>query len=545
MKSLGFSFTHDASVCLYENGKIISFYKEERLSKIKRAEKPILSLNAILKDQKFIDLVSCCAVRKQDDQRDFYLSQIQKLSSFSNLYDFSDSHHLQHASLAFYNSGFSSAAVIVVDRNGSIFLDSSRESETIFYATYPDSFVEVYKNFWVYDNSIHLKVENYKKNTDCEIDARSMFGTVKVYEAATTMIGQHPLENGKTMGLSAYGNNNKNFPNLFVEGTNIPNDYYFSHVNNFEIYESSFYNLSDKRVLEVTKENYQFYADLALQVQKQTQDSVCYLINKAIEKTGQKNIVISGGYGLNVVANNHYLKSFPDANFYFEPIADDTGNSIGGAMLAYRIETKDTKIYPQTHTFFHGKEYDLSDIEGERVDVEDISNMLLDRKIVALYEGMAEAGPRALGHRSILYYPKDENSKDVINSVKKREWYRPFAAMILQEDAHKYFEMSGINSSPSMTVSFDAKNIFKNNFPGVVHVDGTCRIQTVDKNMPTAYNLLKTLKKKDGFGVILNTSFNLAGEPLIETPEDAIKTFNNSKIDTLWFPSINSAIIKK
>ena len=311
------------------------------------------------------------------------------------------------------------------------------------------------------------------------------------------------------------------------------------------IYESVFYDHVGNITSEVKEDNYQLYADFALQVQKQTQDAVCFLIEKAVEKTGQKNIIISGGYGLNVVANNFYIKKFPNINFYFEPLADDTGNSIGGAMLSYRTETKDTGIYPQTHTFFHGKEYDLSTIDGDMVTIDDISNFILDRKIVAVYEGLAESGPRALGHRSILYYPKDKNSKMVINSVKRREWYRPFASMVLEEDAPKYFDMCGLKSSPYMTISFDVKENFKNNFPGVVHVDGTCRIQTVDESNTTMYNLLRNLKTKDGFGVVLNTSFNLAGEPLVETPEDAIKTFNDSKIDVLWFPDIKCAMIKK
>jgi carbamoyltransferase len=540
MRVLGISPAHDSSVCLYEDGKIVSFYKEERLSKKKKDKLPILAVQKVLEGVNHIDLAVYCGVIKDKYQFDHFGLVLNKFVKCDNFIDFSDSHHLQHASLAFYNSGFETASVIIVDRNGSVVADSTRESETIFSASYPANFKEVYKSLWVFDNSAHVQTRYLNQNSDCEYDAKSMFGIVKVYESATTLIGQNILENGKTMGLSAYGEK-VDGSRLFVKGTNIPNDFYLGHDEN---YESINYDLDPHRVFSVDEDNYQMYADYAWQVQEQTQEAVAYLIEKSVEKTGNKNIVISGGYGLNVVANRYYIDRFPELNFYFEPLADDTGNSIGGAMLFYRQNTGDMEIRPLKHTFFHGSEQGVGGSLGPKVSIRDIAEMICSNKSVAIFQGKAEAGPRALGHRSILFNAMNDDAKKIVNRIKKREWYRPFAAAVLEEDADQYFDMAGI-TAPFMTVSFPAKELACDLFKGIVHVDGTCRIQTVNKDIPTLYALLQEIKSITGHGIVLNTSFNLAGEPLVESMSDAIKTLQNSELDVLWFPDVNNAIIKE
>jgi carbamoyltransferase len=450
------------------------------------------------------------------------------------VHDLSDYHHLTHASLAFYNSGFKDAAVVVVDRNGSVMGNSCRESESIFMASYPASFEQVYKSFWIYDNIAHQEALIFKKgNPKCEVDVRSMHGIVKVYETATSLIKQHALENGKVMGLSAYGNKDLDFDNLFFRN-NIPNDYYFGHEETFNRM-ATHQDLQPFATDTVTIENFQMYADYAWQVQKQTQDAVCYLIQKAIDKTGSKNICITGGYGLNVVANHYYITQFPDINFFFEPLADDSGNSIGGAMFIHRRLTGDTSINPISTTSFSGKLHSLEHINGSAVQNKNIADLLSNGKSVAVYRGLSEAGPRALGNRSILFDPRNKDAKDIVNKIKKREWYRPFAAMVLEEDADIYFDMGKIKSSPYMTISFPSREYAINNIPGVIHVDNTCRIQTVSNKDGYLYDLLKEFKNITGHGVLLNTSFNLAGEPLVETPEDAMRTLNNSCLDYIWF----------
>jgi carbamoyltransferase len=536
MRVLGVSTAHDSSVCIVEDGKIVSYWKEERLSRVKKDSNPIRATQEALKNIDTIDVVAYC----DPSVSDFVHTYVKSLKKYVNVYDvidFSNDHHLQHASLAFYNSGFKEAAVVVIDRNGSGFFDTARESETIFHATYPHAFNPIYKSFWLYNNEAHIHAKEYKKKyPHLEVDVKSMYGIVKVYETATSLIEQHILENGKTMGLSSYGDKTAQFPDLFVNKTNIPNDYYFGHeLNDGENLEAVYLELTDLKNKSFTKHNLSIYADYAWQVQKQTQDAACYLIKKAIERTGCKNIIVTGGYGLNVVANGYYIDQFPDVNFYFEPLADDSGNSIGGAMLAYRMMTKDSNIYPIQTTSFHGRKYDLSHVAGDEITVKGIVEKLLDGNSIAVYQGLAEAGPRALGNRSILFDARDPNAGAIVNRIKKREWYRPFAAMILKEDINLYFNNIDLSNSKFMTVSFEANEKAKKEIPGVIHVDSSCRVQVVDETDGIIFKLLQEFKKQTGVGALLNTSFNLAGEPLVETPEDALKTLNNSALNFVWF----------
>lgn len=169
---------------------------------------------------------------------------------------------------------------------------------------------------------------------------------------------------------------------------------------------------------------------------------------------------------------------------------------------------------------------------------------IIDGKIVAFFQGDSEWGPRALGNRSILFDPRNPNAKDLVNIIKKREWYRPFACSVLEEDANEYFN-TYLQDSPFMTISFPVREDKKDVIPGVVHVDGSCRIQTVNNSIPHFYNLLTEFKYLTNVPVLLNTSFNLAGEALVESYEDAIKTFKKSDIDILWFPETERYINDK
>jgi carbamoyltransferase len=174
-----------------------------------------------------------------------------------------------------------------------------------------------------------------------------------------------------------------------------------------------------------------------------------------------------------------------------------------------------------------------------------IAKLLSEQKIIAVYNEQAEAGPRALGNRSILFDARNKKAKEIVNKIKKREWYRPFACSVLEEYARDYFNMYHLKNSPFMTISFPVlKNKLKI-IPGVTHVDNSCRIQTVNKSIPHLYKLLNEFKKITNVPVLLNTSFNIAGEPLVESKEDAIKTFKESDIDVLWFPELGKIITKR
>ena len=169
----------------------------------------------------------------------------------------------------------------------------------------------------------------------------------------------------------------------------------------------------------------------------------------------------------------------------------------------------------------------------------DVVKNIIDGKIVAIFQGGSEWGPRALGNRSILFDPRNPDAKDIVNKVKKREWYRPFAGTILLEHANDYFDMMTIKETPYMSYAIPAKQKAKDEVPGIIHVDGTCRIQTVTREQNKHfYDLIEEFYKQTGVPILFNTSFNLAGEPLVETLEDAKDTVNRSDIDLLYTPEL-------
>jgi carbamoyltransferase len=543
MKFLGISPAHDSSVCLLEDGKIVKFYKEERLTRIKRDSYPIKSLI------KALDAIDCVeqvayAPPQEGSWNNFFEDWKVITKKFTNPLSFKDlsrDHHKVHAALAFYNSGFSEAAVLVVDGAGSRIGDMV-EQESIFYASYPDNFIPVYKNLENLNPANKTIPEELINILDCEIVSRESFGIVMAYCSATTLIGESPLENGKTMGLSAYGKGSR-LPNLFLDGTPlVDRSLFFEDNEKIPVYKDNLLMSTNS----VTEEGHEFYSNYAYHVQRQTEAAMLLLIEKCIQKTGSKNICVTGGYALNVVANKKYLEYFPGVNFYFEPIADDSGNSIGAAMLSYRSLTKDKKINKLNNTFFHGEKYSLNSVHplAKEFNTEQVSDLLINQKSVAVFYDLAEAGPRALGNRSILFDARNPEAKRLVNIIKKREWYRPFAAICLPEDAHKYFDVKINDGYEFMTINADANDMARDVIPGVLHVDGTCRIQILKNTHEPVYKILKEFKDKTGVGVLLNTSFNLAGEALVETPEDALNTYLRTKLDCLWFPEISKAIVK-
>ena len=536
MRILGISAAHDASVCVLTDGVIERFYKEERLTKKKRDKTPYKSIVTVYEEfGQTIDKV-VISTPTPNDWQDFGLC-CKKLFGVEPEF-VCQHHHLQHASLAFYHSGFDRCLTFVIDRNGSNVGNYFRESETVFHCEYPHNITEVYKTFWridADDQELFEILQATKRDfPHCEFICDSKFNITKVYESATTLISEHPLENGKTMGLSAYGKDMP-FYNLFEDS--IPKDKYFTHlIKDYhpEMPMAVFKEYDHKTSDGVKESNYQFYADYAFQVQKQTQEAVGDLIEKYSEKFDLKNICITGGYGLNVVANSYYKKRFPEYNFFYEPLADDTGNSIGCALLAYYKEINSFKKVSIPDTFFHGKPHKVPE-NYDHCEEDFILDAILSGKSVAVYRGLAESGPRSLGNRSILFDCRNKDTKDIVNKIKKREWYRPFAAICLEEDAHVLFDMIGIQKSEYMTMSFDIKDEYRELYSGIVHVDGSCRIQTIDETHHL-FSLLSKVKDKTGFGILLNTSFNLAGEPLVESIEDAVRVFKNSDLDLIWFP---------
>ena len=182
----------------------------------------------------------------------------------------------------------------------------------------------------------------------------------------------------------------------------------------------------------------------------------------------------------------------------------------------------------------------------EEADDKKVVDILADRKICTIFQGRSENGPRALGNRTIMYDPSDPNGKDHVNIVKRREYFRPFAGSILEEDVHEWFDLRGMKSSPTMMYAVNCQEGIAERIPSIIHVDGTCRIQTVnEKQNPHYYNLIKAWKEKTGLSIIFNTSFNLGGEPLVETLDDAVRTLKNSDIEYLYLPEYKKLVTLK
>jgi carbamoyltransferase len=179
-----------------------------------------------------------------------------------------------------------------------------------------------------------------------------------------------------------------------------------------------------------------------------------------------------------------------------------------------------------------------------QVTYNDVVDIILDQNIVAIFQGRSEAGPRALGNRTITFDPRSPNGKDIVNTVKMREPFRPFAASIMLEHVHDWFDMAGLQDSPFMMYAVDALPGVSNKVPSVIHVDNTCRIQTVTEEQNYHwYNLIKCFNERTAVPMLFNTSFNLAGETIVETVDEAIDTLTRSKIEYLWMPE-ESKLIK-
>lgn len=546
MRILSFNTAHDSSVCCYSDGKIEFFCKEERISRIKRDRLPFRSLHTFFKynsGRKIDKIFYLTPTNTEPVIEDIFRRFIRKYTNVEVENNSNLTHHLHHASLAFYSSGFDEALVFVVDRNGSVVTSNgenvARESESVFLYGY-DKINLLYKSFWTYpkfagekDKVIDILRGIYCDYVDLRVHGKC--GIVKVYESATILIGQDPQESGKTMGLSSYGDQSET-QNLFIDGT--PDDNLFEFLGeenpNFDSL-TCFSGYSDLITSNITPKNYKLYANKAKQVQVQTQKECCDIIKKYVDLTGIQNVCIVGGYGLNVVANNFYIKNLPNVNFYFEPVADDTGVSIGSGMLHYHLATSDTEVKKVSNNFYHF--YQDEEIEGgEDYNVYQICDLLISQKSVAIFEGNPEVGPRALGHRSILFDPRNKDCKDIVNKIKKREWYRPFAGIILEEKFSEYFETCGMSSSKYMTINFNCLEGVEKIVPGIIHVDNTCRIQTVcEEENAFLYELLRLFYDKTGCPMLLNTSFNLAGEPLVQTKKDALSVLYSSDLDSVYF----------
>jgi carbamoyltransferase len=183
--------------------------------------------------------------------------------------------------------------------------------------------------------------------------------------------------------------------------------------------------------------------------------------------------------------------------------------------------------------------------ENTEVTSNDVAKLIADGNIVSIFQSRSEAGPRALGNRSIVYDPRVKDGKDIVNKVKGREWFRPFAGSVLKEDAHEWFDLAGMEESPYMMYAVDVQPSKLGDIPAITHVDNTCRVQTVTEQQNAHfYTLIKAFKDQTGCPILFNTSFNLAGDPLVETFQDAIMTLERSELKYLYLPEVGRLLKK-
>lgn len=555
---------HNGSAAFTSDGELIYYIEEERLSRSKYDGNPFRGMLQILQTSEINELV----IGGTTDQlhelpwtgEDAYTALVRKYNPKVKVTKMGHLHHLGHATSAFYGSGFDTAAAVIVDGAGSLHKEQvggtsvyaqGYETETIYHCSYPHEFNAVYKRYSSGDGN-----SAYYNNGIQEFDGSTTI--TKAYEAVSYYLGFGFIEAGKTMGLAPYGSYDVNIPEFFVNGKGNKNlliPYYpagaiideerFLHLKRYS--DQSEWHKDFNLVRDIDK-------NLAWHVQRDTEEQMYNLIQKAVDTTGETNIVISGGYGLNCVANYKYFKKFPELTFYIDPISHDGGTAIGLARYAWYQYSKSSEI-KKLDTVYLGSLPDYSSLPNivrdnpfilEDTTPASVAKLIDQGNIVALFQGRSEGGPRALGNRSILFDPRRHDGKDIVNNVKMREWFRPFAGSVLVEDADEWFYMAGLKESPFMMYAVDVREDKINQIPAVTHVDGTCRVQTVKREDNAGYyELIDEFKKLTGVPVLFNTSFNLAGQPLVETLIDALVTLVNCQIKYLYLPDIGKLIIKK
>ena len=430
-------------------------------------------------------------------------------------------HHLAHASSVYYTSGFKDSAILIMDGNGT-------DLET--------------NSFFEGKNSKIKLIDNYKAR-----------GIGELYTTCTkNWLNLGVGGEGKTMGLAPYGNKGKQildfskvkFDGIITDYSSLLRRQPFNDIlvmNDKKIIEKCIIDIPQRKLTDDIMGDY--WTRLAFDVQQETERCFIHLGKEIEKRIKSKNICMAGGVALNSVANQKLFDATKFKEIFVFPACSDTGVPLGLALWGLynspKIIKKPKKIkkLPHAYTGIEYKPNYISSvlkkykIKSKSLNLKKLAKELSNGKIVAWHQGGSEYGPRALGNRSILADSRDPKMRDLINEkVKHRGKYRPFAPAVLVEDYKKYFELK--NESPFMLLVAKIKD--PSLIPAVSHVDGTARVQTISrKQNKKYYDLINEFKKITGIGCILNTSFNDAGEPIVETPEDAIISFSNMKIDYL------------
>ena len=548
---LGIHPGHNGSAALISDGKLIYYLEEERLSREKYDGNPFRVMSDIFSKYKVNKLVIGGTNDISENivlpltSENPYACLARKYNPNIEVIIMNQHHHILHSLIARFKSGFKECAILIIDGAGTqqpievskgIFTNGY-EAETILLSKDKFDFKSLYKSYGG-------DLNNSFKNDIIIIDSTSTI--VRCYEGISHYLGFHPLEAGKTMGMSSYGKFNSNIPKLFKNGRGNKSVF----INRYPQHP-----IIDVENNPIFQDKDKIKADLAWHIQNETQNEVVKLIQKTINLSKLNKICVVGGYGLNCVNNYFLKKTFPNTQIYHEPISHDGGTAIGAAIYGWVSSKKEIPIVP--NTLYLGPKYTINQylkilksynnmFNQYKITPEQIAKLISKRNIVCIFQGRSEAGPRALGNRSILYDPTDPNGKDFVNKVKKREWFRPFAGTVLLEKANEWFDMAGLEESPFMMYAMDVWPDKQEQIKAITHVDGTCRIQTVtEEQNPHYYKLIQEFEKITGVPILFNTSFNLAGDPLVETIEDALETILKSELKYLYLPELEMLLEKK
>lgn len=549
---LSINRSHDSSICLMENDNIVLHLQEERLTHKKYDSEVLNCLHLVKNYTDYVDVLCLSTLHNNQHDFDVYLKLIKhhykiKVGHISYSHK---AHHLLHSYCAFYNSGFDDCVSLVIDGAGAD-ADYGKENESIVLHSIPTFHENVYKTCI---DEPHIKIDG--DAPPFVFDNR--YGVGMVYAAVTQYLGFDPLECGKTMGLSSYGQEDEKIKSVITNDGGNPNIFsIMSFKTNDVLYKNIGLVMKEYDYLfhyKDEEDKFRKRANLAYKLQKEFEDYIYNMILYAVKMTGKKNVVYSGGCALNCVANYRILKRLPeDINLYVEPISGDAGITIGSAKSVYSEHLvksfKSNKVKNlELKTLYLGQqikyEYVLNTNEKE-IDTtsKEVAELITKGNIVAICQGRSESGPRALGNRSILFDPRVENGKEIVNRVKKREWWRPFAGTVLLEHSREWFDMDRLEESPHMMFAVDVWEDKRKLIPNITHVDGTCRIQTLRKEYnPNYYELIEEFYKLTGVPILFNTSFNLAGDTIVETIDDAFNTLRNSEIEYMYLPEISKLI---
>ena len=583
---LGISaFYHDSAAALVKDGKIISAAQEERFSRIKHDPSyPFNAIEFVLKNSKLklseIDHVvffekpflkferlletylafapkgfkSFCMsmpiwLREKLFQKKFLFDKLQdhdeNFKDINKIY-FSE-HHYSHAASAFYPSPFQDATILTLDGVG--------EWATTTVATGNKNEIEMIKEIH-FPHSIGLLYSAFTYYTGFKVNS-----------------GEY-----KVMGLAPYGEPKykdvilKELIDLKEDGSFRLNMKYFNYATGLTMTNNKFESLFGEKVRDPSKDLLtQFHMNIASSIQAATEEIVLKLTNSLSKEFKSKNLCMAGGVALNCVANGKILNNSKFENIWIQPAAGDAGGSLGAALAFWHKElgnkrNENLKNKDEMEGSFLGPSFDNNEVEKnlkslnavyQKYNDEELTNLianeLKNEKTIGWFQGRMEFGPRALGARSIIADPRSDKMQKELNlKVKFRESFRPFAPSVLREDINNWFELNC--DSPYMLLVSDIKknlqipmaeedkklfgidklNVKRSSIPAVTHVDYSARIQTVHKETNIKYyNLIKKFKEITGCPVLVNTSFNVRGEPIVCTITDAFKCFMGTNLDIL------------